>query len=108
MVTLTHSVQQITTALQTAETENDDFILVMGATRWRSWLRQYATSQKVAGPSPDEVNILNLPSPCSSTMTLGSTPPLTGTSTRNLPWRRGKGRPARKADSLTAICEPIV
>jgi hypothetical protein len=27
-------------------------------------------------------------------------------STRNLPG--GKGRPARKADNLTAICEPIV
>jgi hypothetical protein len=27
-------------------------------------------------------------------------------STRNIPG--GKGRPARKADNLTAICEPIV
>jgi hypothetical protein len=27
-------------------------------------------------------------------------------STRNLPG--GKGRPERKADNLTAICEPIV
>jgi hypothetical protein len=32
--------------------------------------------------------------------------PLTEMSTRNLPG--GKGRPARKADNLTAICEPIV
>jgi hypothetical protein len=31
---------------------------------------------------------------------------LTEMSTRNLP--RGKGRPARKAYNLTAICEPIV
>jgi hypothetical protein len=38
-------------------------------------------------------------------MALGSTQPLTETSTRNLPG--GKGRPARKAD-LTAICEPTV
>jgi hypothetical protein len=37
-------------------------------------------------------------------MALGSTHPLTEMSTRNL--RRGKGRPARKADNLTAICEP--
>jgi hypothetical protein len=37
---------------------------------------------------------------------LGSTQPLTEMSTRNLPG--GKGRPARKADNLTAICEPIV
>jgi hypothetical protein len=39
-------------------------------------------------------------------MTLGSTQPLTEMSTRNLPG--GKGRQARKADNLTAICEPIV
>jgi hypothetical protein len=39
-------------------------------------------------------------------MALGSTQPLTEMSTRNLPG--GKGRPARKADNLTAICEPIV
>jgi hypothetical protein len=32
--------------------------------------------------------------------------PLTGMSIRNLPG--GKGRPTRKADILTAICEPIV
>jgi hypothetical protein len=31
---------------------------------------------------------------------------ITEISTRNLP--RGKKRPARKADKLTAICEPIV
>jgi hypothetical protein len=37
---------------------------------------------------------------------LGSTQPLTEMSTRSLPG--GKGRPARKADNLTAICEPIV
>jgi hypothetical protein len=40
-------------------------------------------------------------------MALGSTQPLTEMSTRNLPGG-GKGRPARKADNLTAICEPIV
>jgi hypothetical protein len=39
-------------------------------------------------------------------LALGSTQPLTEMSTRNLPG--GKGRPARKADNLTAICEPIV
>jgi hypothetical protein len=39
-------------------------------------------------------------------MALGSNQPLTEVSTRNLPG--GKGRPARKADNLTAICEPIV
>jgi hypothetical protein len=39
-------------------------------------------------------------------MALGSTQTLTEMSTRNL--SRGKGRPAPKADNLTAICEPIV
>jgi hypothetical protein len=39
----------------------------------------------------------------SRTMALGSTQPLTEMSTRNL--LRGKWRPARKADNLTAICE---
>jgi hypothetical protein len=39
-------------------------------------------------------------------MALGLTQPLTEMSTRNLPG--GKGRPARGADNLTAIYEPIV
>jgi hypothetical protein len=39
-------------------------------------------------------------------MGLVSTQPLTEMSTRNLPG--GQERPARKADNLTAICEPIV
>jgi hypothetical protein len=38
-------------------------------------------------------------------MALVSIQPLTEMSTRNLPG--GKGRPARKADNLTAIYEPI-
>jgi hypothetical protein len=40
-------------------------------------------------------------------MALVSAQPLTEMSTRNLP-RVGKGRPARKTDNLTAICEMIV
>jgi hypothetical protein len=39
-------------------------------------------------------------------MALGSTQRLTEMSTRNIPG--GKGRPGRKADNLTVICEPIV
>jgi hypothetical protein len=39
-------------------------------------------------------------------MALGSTQPLTEISTRNL--SVVKGRPAREADNLTAVCEPIV
>jgi hypothetical protein len=54
---------------------------------------------------PDEVDFFffNLPKPSSRTMALGSTQSLTEMSTRNLP--RGKKRPARRADSLAAICE---
>jgi hypothetical protein len=39
-------------------------------------------------------------------MTLGWTQPLTEIITRNP--IGGKGRPARKTDNFTAICEPIV
>jgi hypothetical protein len=39
-------------------------------------------------------------------MVLGSSQPLTEMSTRNLPV--GKGQPARKADNLPAVCEPII
>jgi hypothetical protein len=38
-------------------------------------------------------------------MAVRSTQPLTEMSNRNL--SGGKGRPARKADNLTVICEPI-
>jgi hypothetical protein len=63
--------------------------------------------RKVAASIPDEViGFCNLPNPSSRNMALGSTQPLTEMSTRNLPG--GKGRPARKADNLTAVCEPIV
>jgi hypothetical protein len=70
-------------------------------------LRHYATSRKVAGWIPDEViGFFNSPNPSSRTVALGSTQPLTEMSTRNL--LGGKGWPARKADNLTAISEPIV
>jgi hypothetical protein len=72
-----------------------------------SWLRHYATSRKVAGSSPDEVDIFSLPIHFRRTVALGSTQPLTEMSTRNLPGG-GKERLARKADNLTAVCEPIV
>jgi hypothetical protein len=52
-----------------------------------SWLRHYATSRKVAGSSPDEVDIFNLPNPSSRTVALWSTQPLTEMSTRNLSGR---------------------
>jgi hypothetical protein len=59
-----------------------------------------------AGSIPDVIRFFNCPNPSNRTMALGSTRPLTEMSTRNLPG--GKGRPAHKADNLTAICEPIV
>jgi hypothetical protein len=72
----------------------------------RSWLGHCATSRKVTGSSPDDViGFFNLPNPSSHTIALGSTRPLTETSTRNLPGC--KGRPACKADNLTANCKPI-
>jgi hypothetical protein len=80
-------------------------------TRYRSWLRHYATSRKVAGSSPDDVDFFNWPNPSNHTMALESTQSLTEMSTRNLPGGGGggvKGRSARKADNFTAICEPIV
>jgi hypothetical protein len=52
------------------------------------------------------LDFFSLPNPSSHTMALGSTQPLTEMSTRNLPG--GKGRSARKADNLSAICEPSV
>jgi hypothetical protein len=62
-----------------------------------------------AGMSRDRVPMRwifsNLPNPSGRTMALGSTQPLTEMGTRNLKketW--GKGRPARRADNLAAIC----
>jgi hypothetical protein len=64
-------------------------------------------SRKIAGSSPDEVDFfLNLPNPSSRIMVLGSTQPLPEMSISNL--TVVKGRPARKADNLTTICEPTV
>jgi hypothetical protein len=45
----------------------------------------YATSRKIVGSSPDEVDFFNLSNPSSHTVALGSTQPLTEMSTRNLP-----------------------
>jgi hypothetical protein len=83
------------------------YMYIHRGTQQHSWLRHYATSQKVAGLIPDEViaffNSANL---SCRTMALGLTQPLTEISTRNLPG--GKGQPAHEADNLNAICEPTV
>jgi hypothetical protein len=76
---------------------------------WHGWLRQYATSRKVAGAIPDDVNdppFPTWPSPSKKNMALGLTQPLTETSTSILPV--GKTRSACKAEIRTAICEWIV
>jgi hypothetical protein len=52
------------------------------------------------------LNFSNWPNPSNRIMVLRSTQPMTEKSTRNLPGV--KGQPARKADNLTTICEPIV
>jgi hypothetical protein len=71
------------------------YIVVHRGTRWRSWLRNYAASRKVAGSISDEVTgFFNWPNPSSLTMALGSTRHVTEMSTRNL--LGGKWRPARK------------
>jgi hypothetical protein len=66
-----------------------------------------------SGRSRDRVqmtwNFSNLPNPSGRTMALGSTQPLTEMSTRNRKKKSGgKGRPARRADNLAAICYPFV
>jgi hypothetical protein len=62
---------------------------------------------KFTGSIPkDVIGFFNSPKPSSRTMALGSTQSLTEMSTKNIVG--GEGRPERKADNLTAICEPIV
>jgi len=56
-------------------------------TRWRSWLRHCATSQKVASSIPDGViGIFHWHNPSGRTKALGSTQTLTEISTRNISW----------------------
>jgi hypothetical protein len=66
--------------------------------------------REVAGSIPDEVFVnINQPNLSRSTMTLGSTQPLTEMSTRNLPGREGvKGRPARKPDLTDISASPVL
>jgi hypothetical protein len=60
----------------------------------------------VSGSFPDEaIGFFNEPNSSSRSMALRSTQLLTEISTRHLPG--GKGRPRRKSDNLTAICEPV-
>jgi hypothetical protein len=64
-------------------------------------------TERLVSAFPDKfIPFFNLCNPPSRIMDLGSTQSLRDISTRNL--SGGKGRPARKADNLTAICEPNV
>jgi hypothetical protein len=73
----------------------------------RNWLRHYATSRKVVGSVPvDVIGFSNWPNLSSPTLPQVSTHTLTECVPGNLPG--GKGRPARKADNLTAMCELII
>jgi hypothetical protein len=68
----------------------------------------YATSRKVAGSSPNEVDFFNLPNPSSHTMALGSTQLLTEMSTRHIPGGGGgaKGdRRVRPTNLLLSVSE---
>ena len=78
--------------------------LTFPPTRWRSWLRHYATSRKVEGLIPDGfTGIFHWHIPSGRTMLLGSTHPPTEMSTRNISW--GWRRPLRMADNLnTFMC----
>jgi hypothetical protein len=59
------------------------------------------------GLIPEVIQFFELPNPSSRIMALGVTQPLTEMSTRKSFWV-SKERPVRKADNMTAICEPIV
>ena len=57
------------------------------ATLWRSSLRHFTTSQKVAGSTPDGVTVIfDLHTLPGRIMALGSTQPLTDMSTKNISW----------------------
>jgi hypothetical protein len=69
----------------------------------------HATSRKTKDSIPDVVIGFfspQFPNPSSGIISVGSTQPLTEMSARSL--HGGKGWLTRKADNLTAICEPIV
>jgi len=66
------------------------YIYICRGTRWRSWLRHYATNRKVAGSIPDGViEFSRRHNTSGRTMALGSTQPLTEMSTRNVSWGKG-------------------
>ena len=66
---------------------------------WHSWLRNCATSRKVAGSFPDRVNgIFHLLNLSGRAKALGLTHPITKMSTRDISW--GYRRQVRRADTF--------
>ena len=73
-------------------------------TRWHTWLRHCATSEKVEGSIPDGViGIFHRHNPPSRPMALGSTQPLTEVSSRNISWG-GKGGRCVRLITLPPSC----
>jgi len=61
--------------------------LINWGMQWHSWLRHWATSQKVAGSIPNGViGFFHWHNPSGRTTALGLTQPLTEMSTRNVSW----------------------
>ena len=76
---------------------------IVGGTRWHSWLKNCATSRKVAGSISDGINgIFHSDNPSGRTMAMGLTQPLTEMSTRNISWGV-KAAGAYGADNLTTF-----
>jgi len=87
-----HYSSQISIKLEFSWKIFDKYSTIRG-TRWRSWLRHCATSQKVAGSIPNGVTgFFHWHNPSGRTMALGSTQPLTEMSTRNISWGGKDGR----------------
>jgi hypothetical protein len=87
-----------------------DIVVYPGATKIVLFIYDITVNIAKAGRSRDQFPLRSLvffqmTYLSSRTMALASTQPLTEMSTRNLPG--GKRRSKRKADNLTAICEPI-
>jgi len=83
-------------------------LIWVGGTRWRSWLRHCATSQKVTGLIPDGIiGIFHRCNPSCRNIALGLTWPLTEMSTRNISLG-GKGGQCVWLTTLHHLHVPIV
>jgi hypothetical protein len=79
-------------------------ILLIRGTQWCSWLRHCTRKWKVASLIPDSlIGIFHWCNPLNRSMALGSTPPLTEMSTRNISWG-GKGSQYLGLTTLSPSC----